>query len=284
MRWYQIIPVVALLLFGVYAVAYGQESETLYVPAVKGGVAVAASPTPTNTLTATPTHTPTPTPTNTPTPTATSTSTATPTLTPTATEPAGQPVINTLNNWSYYIDVSNNMVIVGNVQNTGTANAAFVNMTADLLDAQGNVLATSTGIAYDRVIAPGELSCFRIVVTNPPPSNNVASVTFSSTFNSHVPHTSNLTIFDVSETYSSGIFRINGKVRNNATTTANNVVVSAVLYSDPNQQGLVVDCFGVNVDTTDIEPGQVSTFSVPFIMSDPSIIGSYYLKAMVAPE
>jgi hypothetical protein len=291
MRRYHAALIVVVLLLGAYTIAFGQGEEKIFIPSISAGIAAAESstptqtPTPTNTGDANSTNTPTATPTNIGEANSTNTPTTTPTNTPTEQATGPSPEITIRDNKSTYLDSLGNYVIVGEIQNTGLANAAFVHMTAELYGSGSNLLATGTGIAYDRVIIPNEASCFRITVQDPPPSDSIAFVAYPYTLTEGISLFTGLNVFDASTSYSSGLqeFHITGKVRNTTDATAPDVTVSATVYNGPDQTGDVLHCGGATTIPADIPPSQDATFEVIFITPDESIIGSYHVEAQLDP-
>lgn len=284
MRWYRLLPITLVLIVAIYTVAFAQQDERTYIPSVVGGAGPTATSTqtptateegaPTSTTTSTPTTTATPTTTSTP----TQTPTQTPTLTPTATQ-TGEPVITYRNNASFHTNLFDDLVLVGEFQNTGNATASFVNVTADLMNAQSQPLASKSSFALDRIIPPGQSACFSIVYNNPPDAQDVASINYSATYVLGGEIEPDLTIFDVAAQPISGGFEISGKLRNDSDHPINDITVTAAVYTGAGGSGLIIRCHGVTPASPNLATDATTTFVFQFAALDAGDVGSYFLEA-----
>jgi hypothetical protein len=277
----------------------------VYLPfIIKNGPAM---PTQTSTLTPTemPTSTPTPTwtstptemPTNPPTPTSTSTqtptSTRTPTRTPTATRtqtPTRTPTVTPtptpsevyiLPNHSHYVDSYNWLHVVGEVSNETTANLRFVSITANFFNNNGQLVDIEYTYTYLDNVPAGAKTCFHILVTQPadwayyefePPSYW--------TDGQPLP---NLTVLNDSGSYvpAYGWYRILGQVRNDHGTRVEYVSPVGTVY---NASGTVLGCDFTFVSSTNLDPGQKSSFEITFSGRDYADVTSYRLQVDGNPQ
>ena len=128
------------------------------------------TPTPTEIILVTPTETPKVPPSGTPsvthTPTPTRTGTPTPTPTPTLVV-SGEVVLLSSNAFTVTLGTQTDITIVGEVRNDATASAESVQVTATFYDDSGTSLGTASSTAYQRILAPGQKSPFKIVCPCP---------------------------------------------------------------------------------------------------------------------
>jgi hypothetical protein len=119
-----------------------------------------------------------------------------------------------------------------------------------------------------------EKGCFKITMGIPPNWSyyqfDTPTYIFSST-------SSGLTILGDSGSYnpSSKEYIINGQVRNNGILRSKNVGVSGTLY---NASGVPVGCEHSTVNTTNIDPGQSSSFIINFLGRDYIDVTNYKLR------
>jgi hypothetical protein len=86
-----------------------------------------------------------------------------------------------------YIDSSNLVHIVGTVENFGTSAVGFVRVTAELLDQQGNRIASYDALTTVRTLMPGYVTPFDIPVSDRSVGMRVVSYTLSLTWNAADP-------------------------------------------------------------------------------------------------
>jgi hypothetical protein len=227
------------------------------------------SVTPTGTLT--PTDTPTKTPTNTITPTPSSTWTATPTSSPTPTNgsiflpivnvsqppiPYGVKVLPV----SFYYVSHNTLYIIGEVLNNTIDNLKLVRVAADFYDTGGHLVGTGNSFIWPLDLPAYEKGCFNISMDVPP---NWSIYQFETPTYNISATSSGLIIFNNNGSYTpvNGNYNIIGQVRNDGNQRSTLVGVSGTVY---NVSGVPVGCEHAYVISTDLEPGQISSFTIPF--------------------
>ncbi len=185
---------------------------------------------------------------------------ATPTPTvppPTATLPPSGVFI--LNNHSYYVDSSDYLHIVGEVQNNTGQARQFIRITVNIFSGTGQLLDTDFTYTTLDELRPADKTCFHLLLKQPA---GWASYQFegisSSVYNGAFPA---LTIFNDSGAIDPtlGGYRIIGQVRNDGTSRVTYVQPIATLY---NADGTVLDCDFTFVNSTDLDPGQTSAFEM----------------------
>lgn len=231
-------------------------------------------PTPTPTPTSTPWPTLTPWPTSTPRPTATSTpvpmptSTPRPTSTPTP-EPGG---VWVLPNHSHYVDSIDYLRIVGEVQNDTSYYLRFVTVAVNVFSSSGQLVGTDyTYIRLDN-LPPGQKTCFRLWLDEPVGWSYYEFEALSYwTDGDPLP---NLVVFNTSGSYDPqwGDYEVLGQVRNDHGTEVRFVSPVITLY---NVAGTVIDCGSTYVNSTDLSPGQTSSFSKRFYSRGYADVTSY---------
>lgn len=266
-------------------------------------------PTPTNTVTATPTNTPTATETSwivpcalahldaatcTTTPTSTSESTSTPTATPTATPtitPTPPPTtavdvgtgegIIVLNNHSSLVDSINFLHIIGEVKNNTGASAKFVRVTANLFNAQNQLIDTDYTYARLDILPPGETTCFEIIFLGSPVfAYYTFEVSYSTTEDVPLP----IAVFGDSGSYNEVVedwYEVVGQARNDSNVNAEFVKIVGTLYKDSEQ---VLDCDFTYTNADVLTPGQVSTWKLLFTNAPKGNVATYRLQAQGREE
>ncbi|MBX3000765.1 MAG: FxLYD domain-containing protein [Caldilineaceae bacterium] len=257
-----------------------QSSTPTQTPTVTATETSTNVPTSTPTVTVTPTTTHTPTPTETPTATATFTVTPTPTITPTPTSTmtaTAIPSVHLLDNHSTFTSTFGSLYVVGEVVNMTGSNTRFIRIDADLYN--GNQLVdTSSGYVKLDVLQPADKACFAVLFFNPPAtwSHYSLSVSYSSTS----VKSSNLVLLNDSGSYNENLSRyeVIGQIRNEESTITKFVSAIGTLYDN---EGTVLDCETTYVHSTDLNPGQTSSFKMGFIRRDEQLqnAASYRLQA-----
>ena len=257
----------------------GAWSTTEYVLKVEGNQAI------------TPTWTPTPV--RTPTPTATAgTSPAkvwlylpyirkyrstipTPTFTPSPTPTSVSAGVYILDNHSFYVDSIDYLNIVGEVQNSTPDYLTLVSITANIFNSSGQFLDTDYTYMYLDNLPPSERTCFNIIMEAP---DGWSYYEFEApTYWTDGRPLPNLPIFADSGSYDSGFgyYEIIGQVRNDHGSRVEYVQPVGTLYND---SGIVVGCDFTYVDSTDLNSGQTSPFTMLFVWRDYVDVTSYRLQ------
>ena len=213
--------------------------------------------------------------------------TATPTIIPTATEmptaPATATLINTpipvgvqiLNNYSTYVDSIDYLHIVGEVLNYTGNHLEFVKISANFYNSSGQFVDTDYTYTYLWYLPAYDKTCFNLSLQLPTGYSYFEfEPVYFWTGGQPLPL---LTVLNDSGTYlpSYGDYRIIGQVRNAESRTVTFVSPVMTLY---NGSGKVVDCDYTYVNSTDLAPGQISSFENTFFSTDYSGVTSYRIQ------
>jgi hypothetical protein len=181
---------------------------------------------------------------------------------------------------SSHYEADNTLNIVGEVLNYTSNNIGSVKVTIHFFDASGQPVGTTSNYTYiwPNDLPSGEKGCFKITMGIPP---NWSYYQFEAPTYILSSTSSGLTIFGDSGLYnpSSKGYIINGQVRNNGNQRSNNVGVSGTLY---NAYSVPVGCEHGTVNTTNIAPGQSSSFIINFLERD--YVDVTYYKLRVAGD
>ena len=252
-------------------------STTTTTPTATATTEPTATATGTTESTATPTRTTEPTTTPTATPTATATQTTEPTATntpdPTATtDPAGAKI---LPNHSSYVDSVDYFHVLGEVENNTDRHLRFIKVTANVFDGDDRLLAGGSAYIYLDSLAPGQKTCFDILIKEPPgwayyklapPSNWTDAMPLPK-----------LTVLDPSGQYNpaTGGYEITGQVRNDQDARFDYVSPIGTAY---NAAGRVVGCTITYIKSLHLDPDQTSSFDMLFIGGNSADITSYRVQ------
>lgn len=219
---------------------------------------------------------PTPTPTSTPTPTPTPTNTPTPTQTPL---PSG---IYVLPNHSFYQTSWGFLHIVGEVMNNTSSHLTFVKVSANLFSAGGQLLDTDYTYTYLDDLPAGHKTCFDVLFLDPPSGWSYYEFETPTYWTSGEP-LPNLTVLNDSGSYdpTDGDYKIVGQVRNDHGSRVEYVSPVGTLY---NSSGTVVGCNYTYVNSTHLDPGQVSAFDIDYYGRDYGNVVSYRLQVDGNPQ
>lgn len=170
--------------------------------------------------------------------------------------------------------------MIGEVYNGSDRTVDVAPIAINFFDANGGLVDTTTGLVWLNYIAAGEKSCFIAVLQQPanwsyyefePPR---ASVT-----NAYLPA---LTVFNDSGTVTgASSYKIIGQVRNDDSMRVNSVKVVGTLYNDSN---VPLGCWIGYVGSSDLEPGQVSSFNISYSGRSWSDIQVYHLQPDGYPQ
>jgi hypothetical protein len=225
-----------------------------------------ATSTPTPTLTSTSTITQTPTNTIPPTPSPTKTSTPTPSPIPTNGSIFLPIVYKPIPNGVHVLPISfyyvsrNTMFIVGEVLNNTSDSLTWVKVTVNFYEASGHLAGTGHTYMWPLDLPAWEKGCFSISMEVPP---NWSYYQFEAPTYNLSGTSSGLTIFNDSGlyNYANGDYDIIGRVRNDGNQRSTSVRVGGTLY---NVSGVPVGCNYAYVNSTPLDPGQISSFAINF--------------------
>jgi hypothetical protein len=269
-----------MLALGQQALAeyYGYE---VYLPIVIKALAPTPTPTnilpPTYTLTPTATNTPTLTPTSTPTGTIapSKTPTGTPTLTPTWTIPPS-PSVYIKSNYSDFVDGIGYLHVVGEVRNTTSNYLRNVKITVNFFDSSNMLVDVDFTYTWLDNLPPGETTCFHDLLQEPV---GWAYYQFENpSYSTDGQPLPNLSVLNdsggIDPTF--GWYRVIGQIQNNEPNRVEYVSPVITLY---NSDWIVLDCDFTYVNSTHLDPGQISSFEDNFVSRDDySSVSSYRIQ------
>lgn len=278
MRFVAILTLAAIGLAMSISSSYADEPPAgLYIPAAPNGVNITIGSTPTATNTPLPinTATPTHTPTQTMSPTATSTATATPTTT-------GTPVPNVavIGATTVFTPQFGSPRIVGEVINNGTGNVQLIQVTANLFAGGGAFVHTDSGFVSLTTLPPGEKSCWSILLFGAPAGWQTYQLEPPSPLNGGTP-VSGLAVSSTSGSGTGNTYNVIGMVTNNNAQTMRFVEAIVTAY---NGTGNVIGCGFGFVSSTDLTPGQTSSFNAGVSVPDAAQVVSYRVQVDALPQ
>jgi hypothetical protein len=166
------------------------------------------------------------------------------------------------------------------VQNTGSTNIQFAKITANLFNSADQLVDTDYTFTRLDVIAPGLKSCFRIIFLDEPAE--WSRYELEGNYNTGGEIASGLVALNVSlQTNGSGTSEIIGQVRNDGSTRVNFVKPVGVLYDT---SAKLLACDYTFVHSTDLDPGQTSSFKISFFSRREGAVDSYNLQVQGNPE
>jgi hypothetical protein len=192
--------------------------------------------------------------------------------TPTKTPPPGVYIVG---NTFSFVDSIDYLHVVGQVRNTRSSVVQFVRITADFYSGTGQLVANDFTYTWLDELAPNTTTCFEVSVKQPAgwATYQFEPVSYSTT-TKRIP---NLTIFnDSGGPGSFGGYQIIGLVQNNEAVQVKFVQVVGTLY---NSDQTPIDCNFTYVNSTDLNPGQNSSFTLTTSGRDYSDVASYRLQA-----
>jgi hypothetical protein len=208
-------------------------------------------------------------------PTLTPTKTSTPIIIPSPTPTSNPSEVQILPNDSYYIDSINYLNVVGEVLNNTGDDLSFVKITANFFNASGQLLYSDFTYIYLDYLPAWGITCFEVSV--PVPSGWAYYQFEAPTYFTDGQPLPNLTVLNDSGSYDTtfGWYDIIGQVGNNEGVSVKFVSPVGTLY---NNLGKVVGCDFTYVNSTDLAPGQISSFDITFFSRDYADVTSYRLQ------
>ncbi len=190
----------------------------------------------------------------------------------TAHVPAPPAGVSVLNNHTTYA-VGTYRYVVGEVYNNSNAYLRFVKVAVNFYN-NGQLVATDYSYIQLDNLHPYEKTCFSILLDNPAVWTHYTfeAVSYWSDGSGRpnlVSTTHNGSV------YGTSYYRIIGQIRNDEPNTIRFVTALATLY---NAAGKVVACDYSYVNSTDLTPGQISSFQILAGPMDPTIVTSYNLQ------
>jgi hypothetical protein len=168
----------------------------------------------------------------------------------------------TLLSQSKFVDTNNQVHVVGELQNSGSATAEFVSLAVDEYDAGGSLLGTDSTFADVSVLSPGQRSGFIPVIVDlgAKPGFDHAVVTTIDDRVATDPQNQWFTTTVNAPTTDSGGQHIVGTVRN-LNSTASQFVTVLFTFLDANGQAVDTDATIANTDSSaTVQPGATVGF------------------------
>lgn len=165
--------------------------------------------------------------------------------------------------------------MIGEVYNGSNRNIHWVSVPTNFFDATGGLITVANGYTwFDYHIRPNEKTCFYVMI--PPPAGWTR-------YEFEIPHFSSsddprplLTVFNDSGAVSgSTSYRIIGQVRNDDTARVNSVRIVATLY---NNSDVPIGCGMTGVSSTNLDPGQTSSFILSYYGRSWDDVQAYHLQ------
>jgi len=152
------------------------------------------------------------------------------------------------------------LIVAGEVQNDGEVGLDSVRVTANLFD-NGGLIDTDTDYVELNVLPPNDRTCFAAALYDDVTGwshYEFETPTYSSTSNEWLQ---NMTVYGDSGTRIDDSYRIVGFIRNDNDFQVKYVQPIATLY---NASNIVIGCEYTTVSSTDLDPGQSSSFEFDF--------------------
>ncbi len=180
-----------------------------------------------------------------------------------------------LPNHSIWVSIGGFLHISGEVQNPSDQNLNYVEAVVDFYDGGGQFVGTDYSYAEMDVLPAHERTCFDIIISNPPAtwaSYTFEPTTYSGTSSSYPA----LTVLNnsASRPYPDE-YEIIGQIRNDSSAQVQYVEPIATLYD---ASGHVLNCGSTFVNSTHLNPGQISAFDLSFFSRDYRGVASYRLQ------
>lgn len=179
---------------------------------------------------------------------------------------AGQDAVGFVN-LNAWVDHSGGFVIVGQVKDQTDQALEFVRITAQLYDAENQLLAEQDDFVSSDMMLPGEFTPFSIVFSDGLPPGTVrydlnASARYADLSTRNFYGFQNFAVSSEAEFDDNGFLVISGQVRNEGGQAARLVKVIVTIFDD-NQRVIGTDT--TLVDTQRLAPGETSSYSMIFV-------------------
>jgi hypothetical protein len=174
-----------------------------------------------------------------------------------------------------YTDSISYLHIIGEVRNTIGGSIELVRIAANIFDSHGKLVATDHSYAYLDPLPNNTSTCFDVLLKAPA---DIGSIQFERpTYYPSSTLPALLSITNDSGAYDPNLhsYKIIGQVTNNDLAQVKFVRVTATLY---NASGQAIGCNFTYVSSTDLDPGQTSSFSLSTYGRDYNDVASYKLQ------
>jgi len=173
------------------------------------------------------------------------------------------------------VDAVDYLHVLGEVQNNTNSHVRFIKVTANVVNRDDQRLAGGSAYIYLDSLAPGDKTCFDILLKEPAGWSSYRLETPAySTDGNPLPK---LTILNSSGSHDSttGWYEVSGQIRNDQGSRVDFVSPIATAY---NGSGSVVGCTITYVNGNHLTPGQTSSFEMLFPGSNSTGIRSYRVQ------
>jgi hypothetical protein len=169
-----------------------------------------------------------------------------------------------LNAWA---DQNGGFVVVGQVVNNAPLALEFVRISAQLYDADGNLMGQQDDFVSSDLVLPGEYTPFSIIFTDGLPAGTVrydlyASARYADYAARSFYGPQNFAVTSEANFDEHGLLVIGGQVRNEGNQTASLVKVIVTVFND---QQRVIATDTTLVDLQRLAPGETSSYTVSFV-------------------
>ena len=176
---------------------------------------------------------------------------------------------------TYSYESHETLFVIGEVLNNTSNSLRLVEVNVNLFNNFGKLVGTGDTILWPLDLPAWKRGCFNIS-TDPPP--NWLYYQFEAPTHAMSDTSPGLSIINDSGSYSPAKdYSIIGQVRNDGNQRSNSVYVSGTLYT---ASGVPVGCNHVKVNSNDLTPGQISSFSIKYLgyYRDYSDVAYYRLR------
>jgi hypothetical protein len=163
---------------------------------------------------------------------------------------------------SYSYVSHDTLFIIGEVLNNTSDSLRLVEVNVNLFNDFGKLVGIGDTILWPLDLPAWEKGCFKISIDFPP---NWLYYQFEALTYAMSDTSPDLSIINDSGSYSPAPlkdYNIIGQVRNGGNQRSNSVTVSGTLY---NASDVPVGCSHVKVNSNDLTPGQISSFSIKYL-------------------
>ena len=211
-------------------------------------------------------------------PTATSGPTPTATTAPTDIPPTG---VQILPNTFHYVNIIDYLHVVGEVHNYTGSYLRFVRISANFWNAANELVATDYTYTWLDNLPPGEKTCFELSVEEPVGWTHYDFE--APTYNTSGRALPNLAVVGASGSVDSTFdwYEIIGQIRNDHGSEVRFVSPVGTVY---NAQGQATGCDFTYVNSTDLQPGQLSSFELTFSGRNYNDVASWRVQVDGNPQ
>ncbi len=173
-----------------------------------------------------------------------------------------------------YIDSSEVLHTVGEVENTGSVNLQYIEIIATFYDASNTVVDTKFSYAYVNILEPGQKSPFDVMESSKVTSIGSTRLQVAYQETADEPYHGLRTISSSSYIDSMGVYHVAGEVQNNGSVDEGSVEIIGTFYD---AYGQVVGAGFTYAEPSAVPAGLTVPFDLTFNSPQVSRIRSYVL-------